>query len=143
MHLAGHVPAAGPARDLGQQLERPLARPEIGHVQAQIGVDDAHQRHVREMQPLGDHLRPDQDVDLPGPEVAQDPVVGVLARGHVRIHALDPAPGEALAARCVSTRCVPDAGKPERGIAASRAASPAPRAPSPQMWQRSRSSLRW
>ena len=35
-----------------------------GHPEAHVGVDDADQRHAREVVPLGDHLRADQDVDL-------------------------------------------------------------------------------
>ena len=37
-------------------------------------IDDADQRDVRKVQALGDHLRADEDVDLAGPEIAEDPV---------------------------------------------------------------------
>ena len=33
-------------------------------MQADVGVDHADERHVGEVQPLGDHLRAEQDVDL-------------------------------------------------------------------------------
>ena len=63
-HPPAARPAARPARHLGEQLERPLGGAEVGHVQADVRVDDADQRHVGEVQPLGDHLRAEQDVDL-------------------------------------------------------------------------------
>ena len=42
-------------------------------LQRGVGVDDAHERHVRQIVALGDHLRADEDVDL--------------ARAHPREHA--------------------------------------------------------
>ena len=45
------------------KLKRPLRGAEVGDVQADVGVDHADQRHVREVEPLGDHLRAEQDVD--------------------------------------------------------------------------------
>ena len=47
-----------------QQLERPLGRARIAIGEAEIGVDDADQRHVREIVPLGDELRADDDIGL-------------------------------------------------------------------------------
>src|SRR6267378_1584727 len=62
--------ATGPPRHLGEQLKSSFARPEIGKMQRQIGVDDSDQGHVWKMQTLGDHLCSDQDVDLPGAEIS-------------------------------------------------------------------------
>src|SRR5207244_180388 len=70
-HFARGFTAAGPSRDLRQQLESPFAGAAIRQVQGQIRIDDADQRDVWEMQALRDHLRPDQDVDLAGPEIQQ------------------------------------------------------------------------
>ena len=61
--------ATGPTRHLSKQLESPFARAEIGKMQRQIRVNDSDQRHVRKMQTFGNHLRPNQDVDLSGAEI--------------------------------------------------------------------------
>ena len=68
-------------------------------MQRQVGVDDADQRHVREMQSLGDHLRADEDVDLAGAEIAEDAPVIVLALQDVGVHARDAGVGEELRQR--------------------------------------------
>ena len=81
--------APGATRDLSQQLERPFARPKIGHVQRQIGVDDSDQRDIRKMQSFRDHLRADEDVDLAGPERVQRFAIGILARHGIGIHPAD------------------------------------------------------
>ena len=94
VHLAFHIAAAGPARYLGQQLERPLAGPEIRLVQAQVGVNDPHQGDVGKMEALGDHLRADQDVDLAGAKIPQDPPVILLALHQVGVHPLHAGVGE-------------------------------------------------
>jgi len=93
-HLAFNVPAPGAPRHLRQQLEGPFAGAEIRLMQRQVGVNDAHQRHVREMQPLGDHLRADQDVYLADAEIAQRLPVIVLALHRVGVHAPDARVGE-------------------------------------------------
>ena len=63
-HFAFNVTAAGAPRHLRQQLEGPFAGAEIRLMQSQVGVDDANQGDVGEMQALGDHLRADEDVYL-------------------------------------------------------------------------------
>ena len=65
-HLPRQFPATGAARNLHQQLERPLARAKVRDVQCEVGEDDAHERHVREMQALRNHLGADQYVELAG-----------------------------------------------------------------------------
>ncbi len=42
-------------------------------------MDDPHQRHVRKMQPFGDHLSADQNIDLANAKIAQDAPIVVLA----------------------------------------------------------------
>ena len=54
--------------DLRQELEGALCRAEVGQVERTVGRDDADHRHVREVEPLGDHLRTQQDLHLTGPE---------------------------------------------------------------------------
>ena len=54
--LSGAVPPAGSAHHLGEHIEGGLPRQIPAGVQAQIGVQHAHQRDVGEVQPLGHHL---------------------------------------------------------------------------------------
>src|SRR5262245_9041449 len=54
--FAFHVAAPGTSCHLGQQLKCPFARAEVWLVQAKVRVDNANERHVREMESLGDHL---------------------------------------------------------------------------------------
>ena len=73
-HLPAVRTAAGAAGDLHHQLERPLRGPEIGVVQQIVGIEDTHERHAAEIEPLGNHLRSDQDVGLASLEVGDDSV---------------------------------------------------------------------
>ena len=59
--LAG---APGAARHLAEQLEGALGGARVAIGEAEIGIDDADQRHVREIVALGDELRADDDVGL-------------------------------------------------------------------------------
>ena len=47
--LARFFASAGPASDLGEELEGPLAGAEIGQVQREIGIDYSDQSDVGEM----------------------------------------------------------------------------------------------
>ena len=62
--LARLLSAPGPARRLGQELERPLAGTVIRRIERHIRRQDAHQRHIGEIMSLHDHLGPHQDVRL-------------------------------------------------------------------------------
>ena len=77
-------------------MEGAFAGAEIRQVQGQVGVDDADQRDVGEMQSLGDHLRAEQDIDLAGAKIAQDAAVIFLALQRVGIHAHDAGVGKEL-----------------------------------------------
>ena len=99
--------AAGAADHLMQQLERALGGARIAVGEPEIGIDDADEVELREMVPLGDELRADDDV-----EAALRDVVELLA------HALDrfrrdrwrargcARPGNSSAASC-SSRSTP------------------------------------
>ena len=56
--------SAGPSCDLYDQRERPLGRPEIGHMQARIGERDSHEANSGEIEAFRDHLRTQQNVDF-------------------------------------------------------------------------------
>ena len=72
-HLARRFRPPGPARNLMQQLHRPLRCAQIAARQAQVGIHHPHQRQMRKMPTLGHDLRADDEVDLP----PLDPVRGV------------------------------------------------------------------
>ena len=58
--LDDHLPrriAPTPARELRDELERPLLRAEVGEREAGVRIDDRSDRHPGEVVPLGDHLR--------------------------------------------------------------------------------------
>src|SRR6202142_2267447 len=69
-HLAFNVAATGATGDLREQLEGALARAKIRLMQREVGVNDADERDVREMQALRNHLGADQDVGLAGAKIA-------------------------------------------------------------------------
>ena len=74
--VAGPRAPARPPRDLREQLKRPLRRAEVRRAQPDVGQRDAHEVDGGNVQPLGDHLRADEDVRLAGGEGAQDALVG-------------------------------------------------------------------
>src|SRR6476660_4574299 len=62
---------AGASCHLRKKLESAFAGAEIGKMQGEIGVDDADERYVGEMQAFRDHLRADQNIDLAGAKIPQ------------------------------------------------------------------------
>ena len=81
---------AGPAGHLGEQLEGALGGPEIGDLQAQVGVEDAHQGEHGEVVALGQHLGAHQDVHLAQFRGQQPRLQGAPAQGGVPVQAQDP-----------------------------------------------------
>ena len=77
---SGLVAAPGASGRLTQKLERALGRARIGVGEPDVGVDDADKGQKREVVPLGDQLR------------ADDEVVGAARRGvELTAQSLDPA----------------------------------------------------
>src|SRR6187399_1464571 len=64
------APAA--ARELGDELERPLLRAEVRQREARVGVDDGRERDPGHVMALRDHLRPDEDGPLGRAEALED-----------------------------------------------------------------------
>ena len=56
--------APAPARNLRHELKGTFVAAIVGKVQAHVRIEDAHERHEREVMPFGDHLRADEDVRL-------------------------------------------------------------------------------
>ena len=114
--LARQVAATGAAGDLGEELEGALAGAEVGGVEREVGIEDADEGDVREVESLGDHLGPEEDLDLLGAEVAQGVAEGVLAAGGVGVESGDlVALGKTLR-RMISAFSVPYPCKPDGGV---------------------------
>ena len=71
-----------------------------GRCRRGVGVDDADQRHVREVEPLGDHLRAEQDVDLAGRNAREHALVAAGRAHGVGVHARR----RGLGKRCATSR---------------------------------------
>src|SRR5208337_2010701 len=78
--------APGTADHLMQQLESAFGSARIAVGEAEVRIDDAHQIELREMMPLGDELRADDDV-----EAALGDLVKLLAQP---LHRFDEVAGE-------------------------------------------------
>src|SRR6267154_1380276 len=92
-HPAAARPPPRPSCHLRHKLECALAGPEIGEMEAGIGVHDADDGDVGKVEPLRDHLRAQQDVDLAARNTLQDVMVGPFARRRIEVHPRDPGAG--------------------------------------------------
>ncbi len=70
--LAFDVATTRTAGNLHKELEGAFAGAKVGHVEGHVGVDDADERDVGEVQTFGDHLRADEDIDLAHAKVAEN-----------------------------------------------------------------------
>ena len=91
---ASSRPPPGPAGHLRHELEGPLGRTEVREMEPGVRVDDPDHGHVGKIQPLRDHLRPEQDVDRSLLHALEHPMVRPLRARRVQIHAGDPRLGE-------------------------------------------------
>jgi hypothetical protein len=87
--FSGHRSAAGAAGDLGEELEGAFAGAEVGGVEGEVGVEDADEGDVGEVESFGDHLGAEENVDLFGAEVAEGVAEGVFSAGGVGVEAGD------------------------------------------------------
>ena len=71
---------------LRQQLKYPLRRSKIRHPQRMVRPHNSYQRHSMNVMPLGDHLRPYQQVDLTGMQPRQQPFHVVPPTHRIPIH---------------------------------------------------------
>ncbi len=93
-NLTGFLAAAGPSRDLHQELKCAFRRPEILHVEGLIGVDERDQGYIGKIEPFGYHLSADEDVDATGAEVGEDGSEEVTFVHRIRVDSADFCPGE-------------------------------------------------
>ena len=78
---APHAPT-----NLGNQLEGALVRAKVGQVQAGVGLHYAHHAELGQVEPLGDGLRADDDIDVTVAQVGVA-VLHLCARGSVTVKA--------------------------------------------------------
>ena len=89
MARPGRSPAPGSADRLGQQLVGPLRGPLVGEIEGDVGGNDADQRHLRYVQPLGHQARANQHVQPAIGERVEHALDGALVLDHVSIEAAD------------------------------------------------------
>ena len=94
-HPPALVAPARPPGHLRHEVKGPFRRAEVGQVQGRVGLDHAHQRHVGKIEPLGDHLRAQQDACLARTEFRQGLFVGPAGPHRVGVHADQGGVGEA------------------------------------------------
>ena len=68
--------AAGSAGYLGDEVEGSFGGAEVGEMEGRVGVDDAYEGDVGEVEPLGDHLGAEEDLDVAVLEERQGAFVG-------------------------------------------------------------------
>jgi len=86
--------AAGAAGDLADELEGAFCGAEVGDGHGEVGVEDADELDVGEVEAFGDHLGADEEVEVSVAEVIEGLlVVGGVVHG-VGVHALEADGGE-------------------------------------------------
>src|SRR4051794_33396131 len=81
------VAAPRAAGHLRHELKGSFRRPQVAKMKRRVGVDNADQRHVREIKPLGDHLRTQQYFHLAGAKAIERGLVAPGLLHRVAIHA--------------------------------------------------------
>ena len=84
-----HPSFAGAAAHLLHQLKGPFGGPEIGKMDDAVGIQDADEVHMLEVQSFDDHLRADEDIDPLLFELLDQRVMGRFAADAVDIHPCD------------------------------------------------------
>ena len=92
---SGLAAAPASAHDLRDEGERALIAPKIAGIERFIHAQDADERHIREIQPLADHLRAKHDVVFAPAEHLEALLIGVAGANRIRVHAQDPRVREA------------------------------------------------
>lgn len=86
--------ASGASGDLGEELEGAFGGAEVGEVEGEVGIENADEGDVGEVEAFGDHLGADEEVDFLGAEVAQGVAELVFAVHDVGVDAGDASGGE-------------------------------------------------
>jgi hypothetical protein len=94
-YLPGGVGAAGPARDLGEQLEGAFGGTKVWEGEALVGQRDADEGHAGDVVAFGDHLCADQHVNFASSQPVENRLDAV-PRGCVAVEPSDARLGETL-----------------------------------------------
>ena len=86
-HLTWTLATTGTARQLQQQLESLLRRPEIRPVQQAIRSQDRSQRDLGQIHSLGQHLGADQNIGFTGGKAIQQAAVAIPSTGGIPVEA--------------------------------------------------------
>ena len=77
-NFTSQFPPPCTARHLTQELERSLTGSKIGKMDPHVGVDHSYEGHPGKIQPFGNHLSPQEDIQLPPSKTPQNLMVGPL-----------------------------------------------------------------
>ncbi len=89
------ITTARATRDLSDELKRLARRAIVGQMQRRVSIDHTDQRDVGKVEPLGDHLCPQQDVDLVLTERIKCRGIAARSFHRVGVHAQDSSIAEA------------------------------------------------
>jgi hypothetical protein len=87
--LAGGLAASGSSGDLSKQLKGSLGGAEVRQSESDVGANDAHERYTMDIVAFGDHLRADEEVELPLVESTERALEVFVAADGVAIEASD------------------------------------------------------
>src|SRR5205814_4328162 len=96
-HFATLGAAPGSPRNLVKELEGALGCSEVRQIDAHVSVHHPHERDVRKIESLGDHLRPEQNVDFTCCYTIENAGMRPLAARRVNIHSRHPRSRKSLA----------------------------------------------
>ena len=86
-HLAGAIAATGTARHLFQQVVGALPCAKVRQLEGKVGIDHAHERDLRKIETLCDHLGAQQHGTIGRIELLEQLFVRILAARGIGIHA--------------------------------------------------------
>jgi len=76
-----------PTGYLAEELKGAFASTKVWEMEDSISGDYSHKAHRREIKPLGNHLRPDEDIRPVSKEFVQDALMGIFPPGYIPVPA--------------------------------------------------------
>lgn len=92
--FAFHLAPACASGDLGEEGEGAFASTEVGGVEGEVGIEDADEGDVGEVEAFGNHLGAEEDVDFAGLEVGEGALEDVFLADGVAVEAGEAGFGE-------------------------------------------------
>ena len=108
------------SRHLHESCEQVFSRPRHGAQNLSIGIQNQHESYVLKVVPLGNHLRSDEQIDLPAMDFGEGFFRFTLSRHAVAVDAQNPFPRERLS-ELLFNALRPRATRQNIHVAASRA----------------------